>query len=197
MSRRSGGAQPGSQPRLLAPLAAIYGAVAARRLARDGSARGVPVVCIGNPTVGGAGKTPTALAVARMLAAAGEQPVLLSRGYGGRLAGPVQVDPHATIAPPTSATSRCCSRGVAPTIVARDRVAGAARGSCAAGASVIVMDDGFQNPSLHKDFSMLVVDGRRGVGNGEVISGRSAARAARLPSSPAPMRWSWSESTGA
>src|SRR5262249_56795343 len=78
---------------MLAPLAAIYGAVAQARLARRGRRAGAPVVCIGNFTVGGAGKTPTALVVARMLAAAGERPVFLSRGYGGTLAGPVLVGP--------------------------------------------------------------------------------------------------------
>src|SRR5258707_9471823 len=78
---------------LLAPLAAIYGAVAQWRLGRDGERAGAPVVCIGNLTVGGAGKTPTALAIARVLAAAGERPVFLSRGYGGTLAGPLLVDP--------------------------------------------------------------------------------------------------------
>src|SRR5262245_65069269 len=79
---------------LLTPAAAIYGAVAASRLKRQGHRAGVPVVCIGNPTVGGAGKTPTALQVARMLAAAGERPVFLSRGYGGRENGPQLVDPE-------------------------------------------------------------------------------------------------------
>src|SRR5260221_10942129 len=74
---------------LLAPLAAIYGAVAQARLGGRGRRAGAPVVCIGNLTVGGAGKTPTALAVARMLAAAGEGPVFLSRGYGGEPSGPV------------------------------------------------------------------------------------------------------------
>ncbi len=152
---------------LLAPLATIYGTVAARRMARAGAPAGVQVVCIGNPTVGGAGKTPLALAVTRLLAAAGKQPVLLSRGYGGRLPGPVQVDPllhHAA----EVGDEPLLLAGVAPAIVARDRVAGAAA-AVAAGADVIVMDDGFQNPSLHKDFSILVVDGRRGVGNGAVI----------------------------
>ncbi len=85
--------QGGFAAALLAPLAAIYGAVAARRMARDGVRAGAPVVCIGNPTVGGAGKTPAALAVARMLEADGATPAFLSRGYGGRLAGPVRVDP--------------------------------------------------------------------------------------------------------
>ena len=78
----------GMEAHLLAPLAAIYGAVAARRLTHKGRRAGVPVVCIGNPTIGGAGKTPMTLVVARMLLAEGERPVLLSRGYGGRLRGP-------------------------------------------------------------------------------------------------------------
>jgi tetraacyldisaccharide 4'-kinase len=77
---------------LLSPVAGVYGAVAGRRLAARGWRAAVPVICIGNPTVGGAGKTPLALAVVRLLQAAGEQPVLLSRGYGGHLAGPVRVD---------------------------------------------------------------------------------------------------------
>jgi len=124
-------------------------------------------VCIGNPTVGGAGKTPLALAVARMLAAAGERPVMLSRGYGGRLRGPIQVDPLRHGAMDVGDEPLLLARA-APTIVAADRVKGAAA-ALAAGASVIVMDDGFQNPSLVKDFSVLVIDGRRGIGNGHVI----------------------------
>ncbi|TMK20987.1 MAG: tetraacyldisaccharide 4'-kinase [Alphaproteobacteria bacterium] len=150
---------------LLAPLAAIYGAVAQARLGGRGRRAGAPVVCIGNLTVGGAGKTPTALAVARMLAAAGERPVFLSRGYGGTLAGPVRVDPARHGAYDVGDEPLLLAR-MAPTIVARDRVKGAA---IAAGASVIVMDDGFHNPSLTKDFSVLVVDARRGIGNGRVI----------------------------
>src|SRR5688572_10068950 len=78
---------------LLRPAAAIYGAVAAARMARTGYSAGVPVICIGNLTVGGAGKTPVAIAVAQWLAAAGRRPFLLSRGYGGTSAGPVRVDP--------------------------------------------------------------------------------------------------------
>src|SRR5688500_14712403 len=83
----------GIEAALLSPVAAAYGAVAARRLAGKGARGGVPVVCIGNPTVGGAGKTPLAIAVARMLEKDGEQPAFLSRGYRGRLGGPVQVNP--------------------------------------------------------------------------------------------------------
>src|SRR5258708_22181257 len=78
---------------LLAPLAAIYGAVAWTRIQAQGKPAGVPVICLGNLTAGGAGKTPAALAVAHLLLAARERPVFLSRGYGGKLAGPLRVDP--------------------------------------------------------------------------------------------------------
>jgi tetraacyldisaccharide 4'-kinase len=157
--------EPSLASAMLAPLAAIYGAVAQARLGARGRRAGAPVVCIGNFTVGGAGKTPTALAVARMLAAAGERPVFLSRGYGGTLAGPVLVDPTRHRVQDVGDEPLLLAR-MAPTIVARDRVKGA---GIAAGASVIVMDDGFHNPSLAKDFSVLVVDARRGIGNGRVI----------------------------
>ena len=76
----------------------IYGAVAQRRLAQPGTRIGIPVICVGNPTVGGAGKTPAAIAIARLLIAAGEKPMFLTRGYGGRLAGPVMVEPTHTAA---------------------------------------------------------------------------------------------------
>jgi tetraacyldisaccharide 4'-kinase len=145
----------------------LYGTIARMRLSRGGRRAVAPVVCIGNPTVGGAGKTPMALAVARMLREAGEQPIFLTRGYGGALAGPVLVEPKQHFALDVGDEPLLLA-GVAPTVVARDRVAGA-RSAVAAGATVIVMDDGFQNPGLHKDVSLLVVDERRGIGNGRVI----------------------------
>jgi tetraacyldisaccharide 4'-kinase len=153
--------------RLLAPLSAIYGAVAAARLQSPGRQAGVPVICVGNLTVGGAGKTPTALAIVKLLLAERERPFFLSRGYGGRLAGPVEVNAASHRAADVGDEPLMLGR-LAPTIVARDRVAGA-QAARRGGATVIVMDDGFQNPSLAKDLAIVVVDGRRGIGNGRVI----------------------------
>ncbi len=159
--------QAGLAAHLLTPLAAVYGAVASRRLSRPGARAAVPVVCIGNLTTGGAGKTPLVLTLAKTLRAAGDKPVLLSRGYGGRQSGPLLVDPERHHAVDVGDEPLLLARA-AQTVVARDRVAGAAA-AAAAGTSIIVMDDGFQNPSLRKDFSALVVDARRGVGNGKVF----------------------------
>ena len=151
----------------LAPLAVIYGTAAGLRMQRRGRKAGLPVICLGNLTVGGAGKTPAALAVAQLLLAAHERPFFLSRGYGGRLIGPVRVSPALHRATDIGDEPLLLAR-LAPTIVARDRVAGAAFAR-SAGASVVVMDDGFQNPSLAKDLSLVLIDGRRGIGNGRVI----------------------------
>lgn len=152
---------------LLAPVAACYGAVAAGRMARQGRPAGVPVVCVGNFILGGAGKTPAAIAIARMLAGAGERVFCLSRGYGGRDAGPRRVDPHTDSAAQVGDEPLLLA-AVAPTIVARDRVAGADLAK-AQGATVVVMDDGLQNPSPVKDVTFAVVDARRGTGNGRVF----------------------------
>ena len=151
---------------LLAPVAALYGAVAAKRLARQGADAGIPVLCVGNFTLGGTGKTPAALLLAGMLAEMGERVFCLSRGYGGSLAGPKSVDAGDSAA--LVGDEPLLLARVAPTVVARDRAAGAALAR-AQGATAIVMDDGLQNASLAKDFTIAVVDGRRGIGNGRVF----------------------------
>jgi tetraacyldisaccharide 4'-kinase len=149
---------------LLQAPAALYAAIAARRMRRPGARAGLPVVCVGNFTVGGSGKTPAALAVAALLASDGQRPFFLSRGYGGRLAGPVRVDPARHRASDVGDEPLLLARAF-PVVVSRDRLAGAKL--CAAqGASVVVMDDGLQNPSLVKDLAFAVVDGASGVGNG-------------------------------
>ncbi len=152
---------------LLSPLAAGYGAIAARRMTRTGARAGVPVICIGNFTLGGAGKTPTAIAIARTLREGGERVFFLTRGYGGSASGPKLVDAEADRADVVGDEALLLAR-VAPTIVARDRVAGASAAK-AHGAQVILMDDGLQNGSLNKDFALAVIDGRRGIGNARVF----------------------------
>ncbi|KQP33773.1 tetraacyldisaccharide 4'-kinase [Methylobacterium sp. Leaf104] len=150
--------------RLLAPLGALYGRHTAARMDRPGAEAPCPVLCVGNFTLGGAGKTPTALALAALLRALGANPAFLTRGYGGRLAGPVRVDPARQTAAETGDEPRLLARA-APTILARDRPAGAAL-CVREGADVIVMDDGLQNPSLAKTLSLAVVDAGAGLGNG-------------------------------
>jgi tetraacyldisaccharide 4'-kinase len=159
--------KPGLAAWLLSPLGLIYGAVAGWRMRRSGFRADIPVICVGNFTLGGTGKTPSAIAIARMLAERGATPFFLTRGYGGRLKGPVRVDLSSHRASDVGDEPLLLARA-APTIVSRDRAAGAAFAQ-AAGASVIVMDDGLQNPSLDKTLSIAVVDGRRGLGNGQVF----------------------------
>ncbi len=158
--------KPGLASLLLAPAGALYGAVAAMRLTRRGARATIPVVCVGDPTVGGGGKTPAVIALAKMLRAAGEKPLIVSRGYGGQTPGPVLVDRD--MAASEIGDEPLLLAAHAPTIVAADRIAGA-KLAIECGASVLLLDDGFQNPSLEKDFSLLVIDAETGVGNGRVF----------------------------
>ena len=156
--------KPGALARLLQPLGLLYGAATLARMRRPGLDIGIPVICVGNFVAGGAGKTPTALALCALLAGRGQTPFILSRGYGGRLAGPIEVDPARHGATDVGDEPLLMARAMR-TIVARDRPAGAALAR-SLGASVVVMDDGLQNPSLAKSLKLAVVDGAGGAGNG-------------------------------
>ena len=155
---------------LLRPLGALYGWAARTRYLRARSYRSrLPVICVGNFTAGGTGKTPLTIYLSEQLKAAGHEPVVLTRGYGGRLSGPYWVDARTDSARNVGDEPLLLARA-APTLVARDRAAGArAIESGPHPATVILMDDGLQNPTLAKDFSISVVDGARGVGNGLVM----------------------------
>lgn len=149
---------------LLAPIGALYGRMTLARLSRPGWRAPIPVISIGNFTAGGAGKTPTAIAIAKALIASGERPAFISRGYGGRQAGPIQVDRTRHDARDVGDEPLLLA-AIAPTFVARRRDLGAQR-ALAIGASVLILDDALQNPDLVKDFSLAVIDGGFGLGNG-------------------------------
>ena len=141
---------------------ALYGALAEAKAARVEPYRSrLPVICIGNVTAGGGGKTPTAIAFAALLKSIGERPVFLTRGYGGKSKGPVLVGKGQSAAEVGDEPLLLAAH--APTVVSADRAAGAKfieglDASVDATRSVIVMDDGFQNPQLAKDFSLIVAD---------------------------------------
>jgi tetraacyldisaccharide 4'-kinase len=151
---------------LLSPLSWIGAAITARRVARPGWQAPVPVICCGNVTVGGAGKTTLVLDLAQRLIARGHAVHILLRGYGGSSRGTHRVTEHDTAA--AVGDEALLLAAIAPTWTGADRAA-SARAAVAAGAMVLLMDDGLQNPSLHKDLSLLVVDGATGFGNGRVL----------------------------
>jgi len=149
---------------LLAPLGWIWAAGARRRAAKLPLHRSpIPVICVGNVTVGGAGKTPISLSIAQLIPGAH----FLSKGYGGTEAGPLRVEPHRHTYQQVGDEPLLLAE-IAPCWVAANRIEGA-EAAAAAGASCLVMDDGFQDPSLEKDISILVVDGASGFGNGHCV----------------------------
>lgn len=153
---------------MLAPVAGVYGLVAAARMKRLPRLHAsVPVLCVGNLVVGGAGKTPTALALARIARASDLRPGFLTRGYGGAAAEATLVDAENHL-PEEVGDEALLLAAVAPTVVSRDRPAGAQL-LIENDVNFIIMDDGFQNPALAKDMSIVVVDSETGVGNGLVI----------------------------
>lgn len=160
--------RPGLVSDLLAPLGwAHAGLSAARRGVTQATQVSVPTICVGNLTAGGAGKTPVVLSLAAMLRDRGRVPHILSRGYGGSLTGPLLVDPAQHSASKVGDEPLLLAEA-APTWIAADRVA-SARAAIAAGADLLLLDDGFQNPALHYDVALIVIDGGYGIGNGRVI----------------------------
>ena len=151
----------------LRPLSWVWGTITGTRMsAQSRYHASLPVICVGNFTMGGAGKTPTAIFISDYLKSRGEQPAFLSRGYGGTLKGPHMVNTEVDSAARVGDEPLLLARH-APTVIAQNRIEGAAMLETS-GATAIIMDDGFQNTALHKDLATVVIDGGVGIGNAMV-----------------------------
>ncbi|MBB4568566.1 tetraacyldisaccharide 4'-kinase [Rhizobium leucaenae] len=154
----------------LSPFSFLYGRIAGHRMTHGRRASvPVPVICVGNFTVGGAGKTPTALTIARVAKTRGLTPGFLSRGYGGSLDVTTVVDPHHHHATAVGDEPLLLARE-ALTVISRRRLEGAER-LVREGADLIIMDDGFQSAQLAIDYALVVIDATRGIGNGHLVPG--------------------------
>jgi tetraacyldisaccharide 4'-kinase len=162
------GEPPGVLAGLLSPIGAAWDVAGRLRQTLSRPYRApAPVLCVGNLVVGGAGKTPVALALASYLSDCGIRVHVVSRGYGGSLSRPVRVDPARHDAAAVGDEALLLARR-APSWVARDRAAGV-RAAVGAGAEIVLLDDGLQNPTIAKTLSMLVVDAGYGFGNARVL----------------------------
>lgn len=153
-------------PFILKPLGWLYGIATLLRYHLTAPFKpSVPVICVGNFTAGGAGKTPVTITLCTLLKSMGYTPVILSRGYGGKLRGPALVNPHHTAAEVGDEPLLLAQH--APVVIARDKILGAME--ALVHGDIILMDDGLQNPALHKTIAFAVVDGTLGMGNGHCI----------------------------
>ena len=157
--------QPGIASAVLTPLSWVWTIVTRNRLKTQGFDPGIPVICVGNINVGGTGKTPTVIALLEAITGTGAH--VISRGYGGSLEGPIRVNEQFHKASDVGDEPLLIS-AFAPVWIAKDRAA-AARSAIAAGAKLLIMDDGFQNPSIDKSTSIVVIDAAVGFGNGHVL----------------------------
>ena len=156
--------RPSALARMLQPFGALYGAFVARRMRQQGARPGAPAIVVGNFVAGGAGKTPAALEIARLLEARGERIAFVSRGYGGAAGdGPLRVDGQG--ASEVGDEALLLARA-APTFIGADRAAAAALAVAGAGPSALILDDGLQSRQVEPDLAIAVVDGATGVGAG-------------------------------
>lgn len=153
--------------KILMPIAWFYGRLTQWRLKFSTPPKAdIPVICIGNITAGGTGKTPVSVSIAKMLESEMMHPFFITRGYGGKLNN-IYVNNKKHSAHDVGDEPLLLSHQ-APVVIASNRFNGA-KLALKEGADILIMDDGFQNPSLHKDLSFLVFDGHYGIGNGKII----------------------------